>query len=149
MFNKINFLGVVLFASTIMLGNVNECFSFCTQDSYKNIYRDKTEVKEGKVLYQTYCASCHRDNGEGVDKVFPPLKQNEWVKDENKFIDVVLNGTDGGMEIDGVRYYQSMPAFRSLKDEEISRIVNYVRTSFGNNYKREIKASKVQKARKQ
>lgn len=48
----------------------------------------KPDIKQGNILYQKYCASCHRDNGEGggklpepVNKTIPPL----W--GENSFND--------------------------------------------------------------
>ncbi|GAL31773.1 putative diheme cytochrome c-553 [Vibrio maritimus] len=40
---------------------------------------DNTEiVSSGRMLFQTHCAACHRDNAQGA-KHFPNLIDNEWM----------------------------------------------------------------------
>lgn len=89
---------------------------------------------DGASLYNAYCASCHKDNGLGIEGNFPPLNQTETVNGNPKeLIDIVLNGLSGEITVKGKTYNQQMPAFRVLKDAEIAKILTYVRSNFGNN----------------
>ncbi len=102
----------------------------------------------GAQLYNTNCASCHQQNGEGIPKTFPSLKNSETVNadDPDKHIRTVLFGLKGGA-INGVSYLAEMPAQKDiLTDEEIAAIINYERTSWGNNGKT-ITADEVKKIR--
>lgn len=104
-----------------------------------DIYLEKEKPKQeklidGKVLYQSYCASCHMVDGQGIKGTFPPLANVPWVRDQDKFIQVVLHGLQEKIVVAGVEYNELMPAFQFLTDHEIAEIVSYVRTNFGNNY---------------
>ena len=103
---------------------------------------------DGKSLYNTYCGACHKEDGQGVGGTFPPLAGTERVSgDRQKLIDVVLNGLSGKITVKGKEYDQQMPAFHFLKDEEIAKILTYVRSNFGNSGS-EIKANEISKQRK-
>ena len=55
---------------------------------------------EGSILYNTYCASCHQQDGKGDNNRFPPLVDSEWVKgDEARLINIVLNGYQGEIKV--------------------------------------------------
>jgi len=83
---------------------------------------------EGEKYIIKYCGSCHMANGKGDGIRFPPIAGSEWVKgDQKKLIDIVpqrIKRTRNGdsKSIDGV-----MPPLGYLKDEEISRVLTYVR----------------------
>ncbi|WP_215223922.1 PQQ-dependent sugar dehydrogenase [Echinicola shivajiensis] len=99
------------------------------------IVEDEPEVigsEDGKVLYKNYCASCHKEDGKGVSGNFPPLRGSRRINNTSLFIDVLLNGTNGKEEINGVKYNQPMASFAFLKDNELSAIINYVNMEFGN-----------------
>jgi len=86
----------------------------------------------GGILYNTYCASCHQRNGKGDNNRFPPLTDSEWVTgDENRLIDIVLNGLQGEIKVNGVSYNDLMPHHQHLDDLAIASIVTYVRNRFG------------------
>jgi len=89
--------------------------------------KDKTLELEshntGEVLYQKYCLACHKNNGKGLTGTFPSLANSDFVNDEGSLIPKVLNGFSGDV---------SMPAFGFLTNEELSKVLNYVRNSFGN-----------------
>jgi len=87
----------------------------------------------GKALYETYCLTCHQDDGSGVPKLNPPLIKTTWVTgDKKKLIKWVLSGTTDKVEIDGKTYDNNMPAQDYLKDQEIADVLTYIRSSFGN-----------------
>lgn len=99
----------------------------------------KDNVNTGKIaagakLYNTYCATCHQTNGKGDGTRFPPLENSEWVKgNKNRLINVVLNGLNGPITVNGVGYNEVMPANSYLSDEQIALILTYVRANFKNN----------------
>jgi len=106
-----------------------------THTPLKGVNSLKSQVVEldGASLYNAYCASCHKDNGLGIEGVFPPLSKTETVNGTSKkLIDITLNGLSGEITVKGKTYNQEMPAFRTLKDAEIAKILTYVRSSFGN-----------------
>jgi cytochrome c oxidase cbb3-type subunit 2 len=89
----------------------------------------------GQNLYNSSCASCHQQNGEGIPSIFPPLKSSAVVDSDNadEHIRIVLFGSKGKV-IDGVEYTSEMPAqAENFSDEEIAAIINYERTNWGNN----------------
>jgi glucose/arabinose dehydrogenase/mono/diheme cytochrome c family protein len=92
----------------------------------------KGQVVGGQKIYQTYCAPCHQRNGKGAEGRFPPLVEAPWVTgDKSKLIDVVLNGLEGNIEVNGVGYNGVMPKHAFLTDEEIAAMLTYVRQDFG------------------
>ncbi len=92
-------------------------------------------IKQGAVVYTTYCAPCHQADGNGVAGQFPPLAGSEWVLGEgpNRIIRIVLHGLQGPIEVKGQAYNNAMNAFRdSLSDAEIAAAISYIRNSWGN-----------------
>ncbi len=91
------------------------------------------ELAVGQASYEQYCAVCHMKDGAGVPGMNPPLQQVEWVTgDKERLIGIVLNGLREPLEINGETYRNAMAAFPYLKDEQISDILTYVRSHFGN-----------------
>ncbi len=87
----------------------------------------------GEQVYGNHCAACHRNDGEGLPGVFPPLKGNATVlaDDPREQIRAVINGLSGKV-IDGVAYASPMPAFGAqLTDEQIAAVINHERRSWG------------------
>lgn len=88
----------------------------------------------GSILYNTYCASCHQRDGKGDNSRFPPLAKSEWVTgDKQRLINVILNGLDGEITVNGQSWQGMMPAHAEfLDDHAIASISTYIRQSFGN-----------------
>lgn len=92
----------------------------------------KTSMARGKALYGMYCQSCHGDQGQGVEGVFPPLAKADYLMaDKKRAIQAILYGVSGEIKVNGQTYNQPMAGFDG-KDEEVSDILNYIRNSFGN-----------------
>ena len=99
------------------------------------------------LLYQQYCASCHKDNGMGVKGTFPSLLTSLVVVNSPKeFIKKILTGSKGPATINGVTYDTPMPSFAFLKDDELIEITTYVR-SLGSNHAAPIKPELVKEVR--
>ena len=89
-------------------------------------------VEGGEKLYNTYCASCHQQNGKGAEGRFPPLVDASWVSgDKTRLINVILNGLEGNIEVNGVGYNSTMPKHAFLSDEEAAGVLTYIRKNFG------------------
>jgi mono/diheme cytochrome c family protein len=103
-------------------------FSFQKQDPFDL----KASITRGKDVYNTYCLSCHMDEGQGLENVYPPLAKADYLMaDTKRSIQQVLYGAEGEMTVNGKVYNTPMPAV-DLKDVEASDVLNYVRNSFGN-----------------
>lgn len=95
---------------------------------------DRAMPARGKALYETDCAACHQETGEGISGVFPPLKGNRAVNkpDPTHHIQAVLFG-EQGMRVGGVNYVGRMPPFGArLSDRDVAAIVNFERGAWGN-----------------
>jgi mono/diheme cytochrome c family protein len=106
-------------------------FSFLALSAF-NLSHSTNET-EGKKLYETYCISCHMQDGNGIAGAFPPLKGVDYLmKDRGRLVRAIKNGVSGELEVNGTTYYGEMPGF-DLTEEEILNLSNYVLTSWGNN----------------
>ena len=93
----------------------------------------KPSVAKGKLVYTTYCLSCHQADGGGVPNLNPPLIKTQYVLgDKTRLINVLLQGLNGEVEINGSTYSNPMPAHDFLKDEDIANVLSFVRNNFGN-----------------
>lgn len=80
-------------------------------------------------LYIDNCAACHQDHGRGIPGAVPPLADNPAVTAAEPYnvITVALEGLKPGGN------YGAMPSFAGrLSDDRLADLVNYVRTSWGN-----------------
>jgi len=128
------FLGVTL---------IGLFFASCGSDSKRMGSSEKTGEEQtaaskpktdpGKILYMQFCLSCHMENGEGVPGLYPPLTQTKYVLgDKDWLIKNVLLGQEGQIEVKGVIYNNIMTKLDFLGDKEISEVLTYVRSNFGN-----------------
>lgn len=91
----------------------------------------------GEALFARYCASCHRTDGQGQRAVFPPLKGHAaelaaTPEGRRRLIQTPLHGRQGPLVVEGVRYDGLMVPVRSLRDEDLAAILNYVLSAWGN-----------------
>ena len=78
----------------------------------------------GKAVFEQICAACHQAGGVGYPGAYPALAKNPKLAAAAYPILVVLNGQN------------HMPALgRMLDDQQVSDVVNYVRSNLGNAYK--------------
>jgi glucose/arabinose dehydrogenase/mono/diheme cytochrome c family protein len=93
----------------------------------------RAQLDAGARLYDTYCSNCHLADGKGDGARYPPLAHTRWVTgDKARLIDIVLDGMQGPIEVEGTAYNGVMPGHRFLSDEEIAHLLTYIRRSFGN-----------------
>ncbi len=93
----------------------------------------KDDMAGGEKIYYRYCSACHQLDGGGASGRFPPLTETDWVTGgKERLINVILNGMEGSLEINGEMYNGVMPQHSFLKDDEIADVLTYIRTNFGN-----------------
>jgi nitrite reductase (NO-forming) len=107
----------------------------------------KASMAKGKVIYESYCLSCHMENGEGIPATFPPLAKSDYLMaDRERSIHQVIFGLEGEIVVNEETYDGLMPA-SGLEDEQVAQVLNYVRNSWGNKDLKIITAEEVAKVR--
>lgn len=105
-------------------------------------------INRGKLVYASYCLTCHQADGGGVPNLNPPLIQTSYVLgSKDRLINVVLNGFAEHVDIDGEFYSNNMPPFNALKDQQIADVLTYIRNNFDNKASA-VSTAEVQKVRK-
>ncbi len=81
-----------------------------------------TGGEQGKKIYTENCAACHGHDGQGVEGVFPALRNNATVV-----------GPYGPVVILPMYGRGAMPSFSGiLTDEDIALVLTYIRGAWGN-----------------
>lgn len=98
----------------------------------KKPYDLKASMARGEQLYISYCLSCHMDQGQGIEGVYPPLAKSDYLMaDKKRSIQQILYGVSGEIKVNGKTYNLEMTGF-DLTDEETADVLNYIRNSWGN-----------------
>lgn len=101
----------------------------------------ENELKQfalGRQKYLASCGGCHGSNGEGVNRMGPPLAGSEWVtENEIRLSLIILHGIEGPIEISGKKYDSPeilpvMPSHSTMDDASIAAILTYIRNEWGN-----------------
>jgi mono/diheme cytochrome c family protein len=91
--------------------------------------------KSGAMIYLNNCAACHRPDGVGYERAFPGLAGNPVVQAGNpqSLISIVLEGSQTPRTARTPAQF-TMPRFAwRLSDKDVADVVNFIRTSWGNN----------------
>ncbi|NCF94847.1 MAG: c-type cytochrome, partial [Verrucomicrobiaceae bacterium] len=97
-----------------------------------------TKASPGEAVYEKSCLACHQPEGKGLPGIYPPLIDNPSIAgDKDRLIKIVLHGLTGPLEVNGVSFGAQrgavpMPALAGLTDEEIARVLSFIRTKYGN-----------------
>lgn len=86
----------------------------------------------GLTLYVEQCARCHQREGQGIEGLYPPLRQaaSLWV-DRERPIRALLAGRSGPMELDGRLFDHVMPTHGYLGNETIASTLTFLLTQWG------------------
>ena len=108
----------------------------------------KSSMERGKDIYADFCVSCHLPNGKGVEKVYPPLANSDYlIKNREASIKGVKFGMQGEITVNGKKYNSVMPSL-GLSDDEIADVMNYITNSWGNKSSKIITEAEVSKIKK-
>lgn len=108
----------------------------------------KQSIARGAVIYTDFCLQCHRTNGKGVAKNFPPLAGSNWLTDKRtESIKSIKFGLKGEIEVNG-QTYNGIMAPLGLSDKEVADVMNYTMNSWGNTQKEMVTEQEVATVKK-
>ena len=86
----------------------------------------------GDALYAQNCVPCHRENGEGVPKVFPSLAGSTAVMGDPVELAQWVLSQKRPASIPAGRYPTQMLLFGWMSNEDAAALLTYIRSHFGN-----------------
>jgi mono/diheme cytochrome c family protein len=95
---------------------------------------DGAVMKQGQAIWQDSCSACHRMDGQGVPRFFPPLQHdaNAQQTDPTTVVHYILAGSRK-VPTGGAPTPLSMPAYDwKLDDAQVAAVATYIRNSWGN-----------------
>ena len=97
---------------------------------------DKTRYDQymvlGKKLYKENCGNCHQEDGSGLRRLYPPLKNSDFLqKDLSEILCVIRNGRKEPVMVNDIEFDQEMPDNPQLTNLDIAAISTYVLSYFG------------------
>lgn len=119
--------------------------AFTADDSVAQALLKGDDHMTGAASYVDSCAACHKTDGTGYPRFFPALKGNPVVlaKDPTSLIHIILTG-DTLPGVEGAPSAITMPAFGwRLNDQKVADVVNFIRSSWGNNASSDVTSSQV------
>ena len=92
------------------------------------------QLKRGADLYETRCASCHGDQGQGRSRAYVPLAGNRAVQRDPpaNLVQVVLGGAFPASTAGNPRPFGMPPFATELSDEDVAAVLSYIRNAWGN-----------------
>ena len=98
--------------------------------------QDKTRYNQymvlGKKLYKENCANCHQDDGTGLRRLYPPLKDSDFLQNDlTDILCIIRNGRKNPVTVNGIEFDQEMPDNPALTNLDIAAISTYVMSHFG------------------
>jgi mono/diheme cytochrome c family protein len=112
-------------------------FSQCgSRDTNQMSREDRIKYKqylvEGKRLYLLHCSNCHQQDGSGLARLYPPLKNSDYLENhEEQVICSIKYGQSGELTINNMVFNQPMPSNPRLTHLEIAEITTYVYSTWG------------------
>ncbi|HEY2782571.1 MAG TPA: cytochrome c [Steroidobacteraceae bacterium] len=89
-------------------------------------------AERGAALYAQNCVPCHRENGEGVPKVFPSLSASPAVAGDPIELAQWVLSQKRPASIPAGRYPTQMLLFGWMSDPDAAALLTYIRSHFGN-----------------
>ncbi len=73
------------------------------------------------------------EDGTGLGWLIPPLASADYLQTNPTDIACIIRyGSQGGINVNGITYKEPMPSFRNLNEVELSNLINYINTAWGN-----------------
>ncbi|MEI6900544.1 MAG: cytochrome c [Bacteroidota bacterium] len=89
-------------------------------------------MPKGESIYKAKCVICHQATGMGIENVFPPLANSDYLlSDKVRAVAQTLNGSKIEMIVNGKKYTQEMVPQVDTKEDAVA-VINYVLNNFGN-----------------
>ncbi|MFD0989800.1 c-type cytochrome [Mariniflexile jejuense] len=108
----------------------------------------KSSIARGQEIYTDFCVSCHLPNGKGVERVYPPLANSDYLKKNREAsIKAIKFGLQGSITVNGKKYNSVMTPL-GLSDDEIADVMNYISNTWGNKNDKIVTEAEVSKVKK-
>lgn len=92
----------------------------------------KESMLRGNEVYTDFCVQCHLENGEGIESVFPPLSNSDYLLNNiEESIYAIKYGMEGPIKVNG-ELYDGIMVSQGLDSEEIADVMNFILNSWGN-----------------
>jgi mono/diheme cytochrome c family protein len=89
------------------------------------------QLASGYELYQKNCANCHGDDGSGLKRLIPPLKNADFILANPQTLkEIIVKGMQGSILVNGIQYNSLMPANPKITDTEAEAIKQFVLIKF-------------------
>ena len=93
----------------------------------------EARMTSGRRVYQTMCQTCHGVEGRGLPGAFPPVANSDWIaENQDRLIEVVINGLSGPIVVNGQQYNGVMPPMPYLSDVDVANVLTFVLNSWDN-----------------
>ena len=115
---------------------ITSCTKNEKSDKYDHLdQRTKIRLRqylvEGKRLYGVHCANCHQIDGKGLARLYPPLKDSDYLIPNKKSVICGMRyGQKGEIVVNGIMFNLEMPGIPTITDLEIAEIATYIYTDF-------------------
>lgn len=81
----------------------------------------------GEQLYTANCAKCHGEKGEGFLKLYPPISDSRFLKEDIAGLPCIIRyGLKGKITVGTTTYDQIMPPIQWLSPEQISHTITFM-----------------------
>ncbi|MCS5491876.1 c-type cytochrome [Algoriphagus limi] len=120
----------------LFLALIVACAPKSTQEeNYLSEISDPEVMKyaiHGKTLYENYCGNCHQNDGKGLGKLIPPLRDADYFRESmHRTVWIMRHGQTGEITVNGEKYDQAMPPNTALKPLDIAQITTYLYNIWG------------------
>lgn len=121
----------------------------CVITSHSQTDALKKSIERGHDIYTDFCMSCHLPNGKGVENIYPPLANSDYLlKKPEASLRAIKFGLQGDIIVNGKKYNGTM-APMGLTNAEIADVMNYITNSWGNKNNKPVTETEVSKIKKQ
>ena len=88
-------------------------------------------MANGQKLYLIHCGNCHQDDGTGLSRLYPPLKDSDFLREDlQRALCIIRYGMKGEIIVNNVSYNMDMPENPELTNLEFAEISTYVLSTF-------------------
>ena len=113
-------------------------FFYSCSSSEENRPQKKTYLMRnylaGKHLYRLNCENCHKVNGKGQGRLYPPIAQSDYfLENPTRTICLIKNGVKGKILVNKEDYDITMLGFSELGNQQIADLMTYIGNAWGNN----------------
>ncbi|UTW63615.1 cytochrome c [bacterium SCSIO 12741] len=81
----------------------------------------------GKEMYMTHCSNCHGIEGDGLQELYPPLKNSDYLlSHQDQLACIIRYGLHDTIQVNGVEFNMGMTPIPVLSDIDIHNVINYL-----------------------